>query len=254
MKKLFKRVGMFLLMGLIIVVFSFSIYSFAVVYNAREYTRLVVLPDLNSSRWRPFQGTAIDFGIKAGDMPDHFIKLLLKVQDPGFYFHNGIDLSTPGAGLTTITQAIVKKLYFHEFQSGFMKLKQSLIARFVVHQMISKDDQITLFLNSMFFGMIDNMPQVGLQNAAGGFFHKYAKDLSKDEFISLIAIIVSPNTFNLRDHPAWNKLRSDRIRKLESGEYTPKHLMDQYYGKLPQEIIDSGLPVGSYFPDLYEKE
>jgi len=254
MKRLIKRLVKVFLFGLILVVFLLFLYSFAVIYNAREYTSSVVLPDLNASKWRPFQGQAIEFGISISDLPDHFIKLLLKVQDPGFYSHNGIDLSTPGAGLTTITQAIVKKLYFYEFKSGFMKLKQSLIARFVVHNMISKEDQITIFLNSMYFGMINNVPQIGLQNAAIGFFQKDAKDLSKDEFISIIAIIVSPNTFNLRDHPAWNKLRSDRIKKLESGEYSPKHLMDQYYGKLPQEIIDSGLPMSSYFPNLYDEE
>jgi len=254
MKSWKKRVAWLLIAGLLIVVLAFFLYSLAVIYNAREYTTSTVLSDFNSSRWRPFQGKAVDFEVQKGDIPDHFIRLLLKVEDPGFYSHNGIDLSTPGAGLTTITQAIVKKLYFNKFKSGFMKLKQSLIAVFVVDKMISKDDQITLFLNSMYFGTVDGNPQVGLQSAARSYFQKDAGDLSKDEFISLIATIVSPDTFNPRDHPAWNKLRSDRIRKLDSGEYSPKGLMDQYYGKLPQEIIDSGLPMCSYFPGLYKDE
>ncbi len=254
MKNRIKMVGKLLIVGLSIVILSFFLYSLAVIYNARDYTISTVLPDFKVSRWRPFQGNPIDFGVQKGDIPDHFIQLLLKVEDPGFYSHNGIDFSTPGAGLTTITQAIVKKLYFNDFKSGFMKLKQSLIARFVVNRMISKDDQITLFLNSMFFGMIDNSPQVGLQNAARGYFQKDARNLSKDEFISIVAAIVSPNTFNPRAHPEWNKLRSDRIRKLDSGEYSPKGLMDQYYGKLPQDIIDSGLPMASYFPSLYNDE
>lgn len=33
---------------------------------------------------------------------------LLKIEDPAFYRHKGVDLKTPGAGLTTITQSLVK--------------------------------------------------------------------------------------------------------------------------------------------------
>ena len=33
---------------------------------------------------------------------------LLRVEDPSFYEHHGVDLHTPGQGLTTITQALVK--------------------------------------------------------------------------------------------------------------------------------------------------
>ena len=49
------------------------------------------------------------------------IHILLKVQDPGFYSHHGIDLTTPGAGLTTITQALVKKALFQAFQIWIQK-------------------------------------------------------------------------------------------------------------------------------------
>lgn len=38
-------------------------------------------------------------------------KLLLAIEDPAFYNHRGVDLSTPGAGMTTITQGLVKLLY-----------------------------------------------------------------------------------------------------------------------------------------------
>jgi len=237
-----------------IVILAILIYSFAVIQNARTYTVSTILPDIKASRWRPFLGEPRPFSIRKDDLPDPYIAILVKVQDPGFYSHNGVDLSTPGAGLTTISQAIVKKLYFKKFKSGFRKLKQSLIARFVVNEMISKDDQISIFLNAMYLGEIKGKAQIGFHDAAQGFFRKGAKDLSKDEFISLVAAIVSPNTFNLLEHPEWNKLRSDRIRKLETGEYIPKGLMDQYYGKLPKEIVDAGLPTCSYFPSLYENE
>src|SRR5262245_3552880 len=34
--------------------------------------------------------------------------ILLAVEDPGFFQHRGVDLSSPGQGMTTITQALVK--------------------------------------------------------------------------------------------------------------------------------------------------
>lgn len=40
------------------------------------------------------------------------LKLLLAIEDPAFYNHRGVDLSTPGAGMTTITQGLVKILYY----------------------------------------------------------------------------------------------------------------------------------------------
>jgi len=249
-----KKIIKYLAIASFSVALGVVVYSFIVVRNAEEYTKRTILPDLRASQWRPLQGETIPFEILKSELPPSHIKVLLKVQDPGFYSHHGIDLSTPGAGLTTITQAIVKKLYFNKFKSGFRKFKQSVIAKFVVDKMITKEEQITIFINSMYYGRINNSPQIGLQAAAKGYFNKDAKSLSKDEFVSIIATIVAPNTFNPIDHPEWNKIRSDRIQRLDSGEYVPKGLMDQFYGILPQEIVDAGLPLCSYFPSLYKDE
>ncbi len=43
-------------------------------------------------------------------------QVIIKVQDPGFYQHNGMDVSTPGAGLTTVSQAIVKNSILKNFR------------------------------------------------------------------------------------------------------------------------------------------
>lgn len=225
-----------------------SAYYLYALYNARDYTQTVILADLKSRQWRPFDGVPKAFEIVASDLTDRQKDILLKVQDPGFYEHNGIDLSTPGAGLTTVTQAIVKKLYFKQFRAGIAKIKQSLIARFVVNDMINKNDQITYFINVVFFGRKDGKPVIGLQSASQAYFAKPVDQISEEQFISLIAMIVAPNTFHILDHPEWNKDRTTRIKALVAGDYKPQGLMDQFYGRLPQEAVEAGLPKASYFP------
>jgi membrane carboxypeptidase/penicillin-binding protein len=209
---------------------------------------------MENHQWRHPSGIPQKFEMISHDLSKRQTEILIKVQDPGFYNHNGIDLSTPGAGLTTITQAIAKKLYFENFKSGLAKIKQTLIARFVINELIEKNDQLTLFINTMYFGNVDGKHVIGLESAAKSYYSNSVNTLSEDQFISLIAMIVMPGTFHILDHPKWNKDRSNRIKALINGEYKPKGLMDQFYGELPQEVIKAGLPAFSYFPDLYKSK
>lgn len=187
------------------------------------------------------------FEILSSDLSKRQTEILIKVQDAGFYHHNGIDLSTPGGGLTTITQAIVKKLYFENFKPGLAKIKQSLIARFVVNDLISKDDQLTLFINAMYLGNIGGKSIIGLESAANAYYHQPLHRLTEDQYISLIAMLIMPGTFHIIDHPEWNLDRTNRIKALINGTYKPKGLMDQFYGELPREVISAGIPPASYF-------
>ena len=104
----------------------------------------------------------------------------------------------------------------------------------------------------MCFGNINGKPIVEFAKAARSYYHKAFTLLSEDEYISLVAMIVAPQTFNLLHHPEWNEERVRRIKKVISGEYKPKGFMDQYYGKLPPEVIESDLPPFSYFEKQYE--
>lgn len=243
MKKVLKYTGLFLL-TILLGVFTYYLYS---IHDARNYTRTIVSSDLAKAQWRRPNGNIQNFEIFSHDLSERQREILIKVQDPGFYDHNGMDLSTPGAGLTTITQAIVKKLYFDSFKPGLAKIKQSLIARFAANDLISKDDQITFFINTMYFGNVDGKPIIGLESAANAYYSRPVNKLTEDQYISLIAMIVMPNTFHIIEHPEWNKERTNRIKALIAGEYKPTGLMDQFYGELPQEVINAGLPPASYF-------
>jgi monofunctional biosynthetic peptidoglycan transglycosylase len=245
MKKFFKYAGLIIL-GL---AGFFSAWSAGAVHGARKYTRAVILPDLAKAQWRQPHGPVKQFEISSRDLSGRQAEILVRVEDPGFYDHKGIDLSTPGGGLTTVTQAIVKKLYFESFKPGIAKIKQSLIARFAVNALIAKDDQLTLFINTVYLGRVGGEPLVGLETAAQTYYGRPLSALIEDQYISLIAMIVMPGTFHILEHPEWNEDRTNRIKALMAGTYRPAGLMDQFYGRLPREIIDHGLPPFSYFGD-----
>jgi membrane peptidoglycan carboxypeptidase len=232
-----KKIGRIAGIMILWVFVFFTIYYFTIILQARTYTRDVVAPGI--------QSVSREFGID--DFTGRQIKILLAVEDPAFYEHGGMDLTTPGAGITTITQALVKRIYFKKFKSGVAKVKQTLIAVFALNPLVSKKDQLNLFVNMVDLGNVKGERVTGFREAAWEYFDKPFDSLSEDEYISLVAMIIAPKTFHLLAHPDWNSERVRRIKKLISGEYQPKGLMDLYYGNLPPEVVESGLPPLSYF-------
>ncbi len=157
------------------------------------------------------------------------LDILLKIEDPAFYSHHGVDYKTPGQGLTTIPQAIVKFLYFDKFQAGFSKLKQSLIAAFAVTPLVPKKDQLTVFINQCYLGHQKGKAIKGFAQAAQVYFGKSFSTLTKDEYLSLVAMLIGPNGYHVIRKPKKNAQRVSRIKAVLDGRYTPKGLTDVYY-------------------------
>jgi len=169
--------------------------------------------------------------IQLSELSKQRLAALLAVQDPKFFDHKGFDFQTPGAGVTTITQAMTKYLYFSSFTAGFDKIEQTLIAALAVTPQVSKNDQLTVFLNTAYLGHIKKQEIRGFAEAARAYYGKPFKELSEDEYLSLVAMLIAPKTFNLNEHPDKNKERVSRIKKLLSGEYQPTDNSDLYYGQ-----------------------
>jgi len=216
---------------------ALAAYSFAVVAGARAGT-----PEILRQARQPGP-----YSLIFEDLSDWQKQALLAVEDPNYTRHHGIDLETPGAGITTITQGLAKRLYFHPFKPGFRKLKLMLIARYVLDPALSKDEQLELFLNHVYLGTSAGKPVIGLGAAAREYYHKPFQDLDGQEYLSLVAMIIAPNTFHVLHHPETNAERTRRIQKVVSGEYKPRSLMDLYYGELDPET-QKGLAPASYFP------
>lgn len=154
---------------------------------------------------------------------------LLAVEDPGFYRHHGVDFSTPGQGMTTITQALVKRLYFERFTPGFAKLEQSLIARYVLDPAMSKDDQLATFVNRAYFGEAHGRSIIGFADAARAYHGRAFAALDEREYLSLVAMLMAPNALDPVQHPAQNAERVRRIEALLAGRCRPAGLRDVTY-------------------------
>ncbi|MBI5657707.1 MAG: transglycosylase domain-containing protein [Geobacter sp.] len=227
-----RRVGLVAVAGLLGLVAYFA----WVVYSAREYTVSAVLPRYHATR----------YPLALADLSPRQVEILLKVEDPRFFAHGGVDLATPGAGITTITQALVKHLYFEKFSPGIAKLKQTAIAAFALDPLMAKDDQLRLFINTAYLG-----PGVhGFAQASAAFFGKPFADLTEDEYIALVAMLIAPATFDVKRYPERNRERVERIKRVASGEYVPRGLFDVFYGKLAKDI-QQNIPPLSYFEFYY---
>jgi membrane peptidoglycan carboxypeptidase len=156
------------------------------------------------------------------------LRILLTVEDPRFFDHHGIDLRTPGAGMTTITQGLVKFLYFDRFEPGLAKIRQSLLA-IGFDARIDKRTQLALFLNAGYLGTHDGRPVHGFEDAARRYFRSRFAHLSRDQYLSLVAMCVGPDAFSVARRPDANRGRVARIKRLLSGQCRPQGWRDVYY-------------------------
>ncbi|MCJ7812115.1 transglycosylase domain-containing protein [bacterium] len=97
-------------------------------------------------------------------MPEHLQQATLAYEDRRFYEHWGVDLRRIikityqntislriGAGASTITQQLARKLYFTPKKSYIRKLREQLTA-LQIERTYSKDEILEMYLNQMEFG------------------------------------------------------------------------------------------------------
>lgn len=212
-KKTFLVIGTMLL-GIVI-------YYTIVVVDARIKTPDIVRQALNSEKMQ----------LELTDLTEQQKDALLKIQDPNFYHHKGYDFETPGAGVTSLSQGLVKFYYFDDFQPGIQKIKQTLIARFAFDPLTPKDTILKLFINEVYLGGYNGQGIYGFENGAKFYFNKKFKTLDWDEYLSLIAMIRAPFTFHYLNNKEANIERVQRIKRFLSGAYIPVDNSDWLYDR-----------------------
>ena len=150
---------------------------------------------------------------------------ILVVEDPGYWSHAGVDLSTAGAGLTTLTQSLSKRVGFSAFKPGIRKFR--LMGYAVgLESKLSKQQILALYLDTVWMGEGPNGAMAGFFNASHEIYGRPPAALSQWEFLTLVAVPIAPRRFNLTDPNKDLFERVKRINRLVQKECRPTGLRD----------------------------
>ncbi len=151
---------------------------------------------------------------------------LLAVEDPAFTQHYGFDLTTPGAGSTTITESLAKRVCFDDFQPGIAKIRQTGCA-IGLETVLSKRQIMALFLDTVEMGPGPDGRWVrGLFAASEAHFGSAPMELSQEEFASLVAVMIAPGELDLTGPSPKLEERIARILRLVADECLPTRRSD----------------------------
>lgn len=151
--------------------------------------------------------------------------ILLAVEDPNFSEHPGVDFSTPGTGLTTVTQSAAKRLAFKEFHPGIGKIRQTGYA-LGLESRLSKEQILALWLETLQMGKGPNGWMVGFHSASSTIYGRTPAELTDAEFIRLVAVLIAPASYDLSQSDAKLNERAARIERLVAGTCAPTGLTD----------------------------
>jgi len=157
--------------------------------------------------------------ISLSQMPDHLIQAFIAAEDWNFFMHNGISwkgiarsimvniyYGRKAQGASTITQQLVRLLFFDAKKTFSRKIKEQLYA-LLVEMQFSKEQILQTYLNHVYFGC----GIYGVQAASQRFWSKQADELSVGQSALLAAIICSPGRYNPLLCPLSAKKRRNMV-------------------------------------------
>ena len=199
------------------------------------------------------------------DISPHVVNALIATEDARFYHHRGIDrLSIIGAvrdnllkgsltrGGSTLTQQLVKRLFFSPERTFKRKFAEALLAlqleAFFADSYpdtnayghpVYKDHLLELYLNGVFYGT----NAYGIHDAAATFFDTTPDSLSQPRAAMLIGQVNAPTKYNPLRHPerATERLQHVFDRLVASGFLAPQ-TRREYAAIRAEDLINPGYP------------
>ncbi len=157
--------------------------------------------------------------IKLEQMPPYLIQAFLAAEDRSFFAHAGISWrgiirstlvnvyhGRKVQGASTITQQLVRLLFFDNQKTFRRKVKEQLFA-LLVEMQFSKEQILETYLNHVYFGC----GIYGVEAACQRFWGKHALDITIDEAATLAGIMRSPSNYCPISHPLSAQSRRDVI-------------------------------------------
>lgn len=145
-------------------------------------------------------------------IPSVFWKGLIGIEDARFLEHKGVDLRSIARAIyedikamslvqggSTITQQLVKNLYFSNDKSFKRKLQEVFVSLYLERR-YPKENILEAYFNEVFWGSLDGVRIKGLFAASVFYFAKKPGELSSYEAAILIAMLKGPSYYHPLRH------------------------------------------------------
>ncbi len=246
-----KKIILFLVKFGAFALFILGLFFAAVYYNI--FGHLYTKSELKDFRNEAASIVTSDDGILIGkffdenrtnvefkDLPKHLVDALIATEDVRYYEHGGVDSRSmfrvlfksillrqkSSGGGSTLTQQLAKNMYgrksYGPLTMPINKMKEVILAN-RLEEIYSKDEILTLYLNTVPFG--ENV--LGIQSASRRFFNKDVKILRAEEAAVLIGLLKANTYYNPRLYPEHALSRRNVVlEQMEKYEYLTKRTAD----------------------------
>ncbi len=193
-------------------------------------------------------------------------KALVAAEDKDFYKHSGFDVfgiiralysnliarDITGGG-STLTQQLAKNTLLSEKQTILRKYQELVIAM-AIEQRYSKEEILTMYLNSVFYG--ENA--FGIEEASENYFNKKPSELDLAESAMLIGVLPAPSVYSpITGDPELAKERQTTVltRMVRNGYITEDQKTSALAAQLAYASPDSGIDnEAPHFTEMVLKE
>ncbi|MDR3646068.1 MAG: PBP1A family penicillin-binding protein [Candidatus Babeliales bacterium] len=207
-------------LGILIALLNNNLVDFSVLENYNPGKPSIIL-DEEGNEWARFELDKRD-PVKYNHIPQHLINAFVASEDREFFNHSGISFKgiirsivinisnlRIVQGASTITQQLVKLLFFDSKKTFQRKVKEQFFALLVERQ-FSKEQILETYLNHVYFGC----GIYGIQAAAQRFFSKSVDNITISEAAVLAGIVRSPANYCPLLSPTSAQKRRDLILYL----------------------------------------
>lgn len=168
------------------------------------------------------------------NLPSAFWKALIGIEDRRYLDHKGVDFRSLFRALihdiskmrfeqggSTLTQQLVKNIYFTNEKTLWRKVKEFIIAVYVEIK-YKKEQILQAYFNEVFWGTIEGVNIKGVSIASKLYFDKPVSKVTPYEASILISLLKGPNYYNpLRRLERLKQRTKTVVRKLiEQGFYS----------------------------------
>ena len=220
-KRLLKILGISILLGIVAIIGFYTavkhnafgpILTESELLNYKNETASLVLTEDEVIIGKYFQENRTNATYK--DLPKHLIQALVATEDARYFEHKGVDSRSMlrvlfksiilrnkrSGGGSTITQQLAKNISGRS-SFGFLTMPvnktKEIIQAQRIESVFSKEDILTLYLNTVSFG--ENV--YGIETASQRYFNKKVNKLSIEESAVLIGILKANTFYNPHLNP-----------------------------------------------------